>query len=734
SGANIFCVDSKNTFCVSVTANDSSAAYEFRVTSSLYSWAEIGLVGDDSLATQAAISQPFDDKILTTAIQDTRPDNPNENLAFNFSVPYASISPGPQSFFYTVLNSSTTAIQTTNTALAKPADDGVNLFHEQFTLILQPQSLAVIAPVSYCTTGFCLYITFDAATALPILTVQSSAQGWAAVGVNTQSMNSGTIFVGWKDSRGGYTVSERIAAGFQMPQIAADQSGFVLTTVPTSVPSGGWNIAFSVLVQDAGIAAGAIQSQDFIFAFSDSVAADVDQADSSFPFHSAAGAFNLDATTEAAAAAAALNPSTAASVPAATSTTTVAPGRASSVQSATGTKTESAIATATVANNSTTTAANSTVAAAAGNFCSDSSHSFCVDSISDFSSGTVVFTLQTSSSGWVGIGIGSSMASASAIFVGWIDSSKNGSAVISQRTGAQHVLTPMAQTQSFTAILQPPKSAAIWPTSKTVISFRISLSLVGIAANSSIPAAPTSFIFGISNTQPSVPGNAASTFQIHETYGLFQLDLSKPSTGVGETVAIPTLIVAHGVAMFFAWFVFPSAAIFIARFLKHRLGHLWYQLHVGLMIGGTGLFIILGLALVEANVEQKFGLPSFHAKLGVAVALALYPLQVLLGYISNAKFSEDRTSIPWWDRLHWWSGRMVFLAAIVNIYLGLLLAGVGLGLLVAYPVVIALVVGVFAVAEWKIGAAHHVREEAQESDESETAGGSSEDNSPGISA
>ena len=47
--------------------------------------------------------------------------------------------------------------------------------------------------------------------------------------------------------------------------------------------------------------------------------------------------------------------------------------------------------------------------------------------------------------------------------------------------------------------------------------------------------------------------------------------------------------------------------------------------------------------------------------------------QVILGFISNAKWTPDRTSIPWWDKAHWWFGRLLFLAGIANCGFGLML-------------------------------------------------------------
>ncbi|ORY40148.1 hypothetical protein BCR33DRAFT_370942 [Rhizoclosmatium globosum] len=86
--------------------------------------------------------------------------------------------------------------------------------------------------------------------------------------------------------------------------------------------------------------------------------------------------------------------------------------------------------------------------------------------------------------------------------------------------------------------------------------------------------------------------------------------------------------------MFIAWGVIPPVAIFIARYLKNVLGHRWYLSHTGLLIYGTGGLIVAGLVVIEINVVPgvtRFVGSSTHGIMGTVVALALYPLQCLLG-------------------------------------------------------------------------------------------------------
>ncbi|KAJ3129999.1 hypothetical protein HK100_008323 [Physocladia obscura] len=536
-------------------------------------------------------------------------------------------------------------------------------------------------------------------------------------------MIGSTIFVGWKNSTGGSTVSERIASGFYLPSMAPNQSQFQQTEVPTKIninSTGG--IKFSFVIKDVQLETLAIQSKNFIFAFSDVAASNPDQASSSFLIHSKTGIFNLDASTI-------LDTVSTTSLTKSSYTKEWIQFRSSATKTI---SPETTTALFSTTDNSIFTKLNFVLSTTQPNmnlnkisrqsgsdlnttsketlsgffddtYCYDLVNTFCMSSIANLSGGTISFTLQTSYPGWIGIGIGSSMASATAIFVGWYNTNLN--PIISQRQSARHTLPQFLSDQSLFTIVSTPSSVNIAKYTQLVLSFQIPLTMISIIG-------PTSFIFGVSNGNATYPDLPSSDFPRHNLFGVFQLDLSK-STSTGITEFVPgALIILHGVFMVAAWFVIPSIAIFTARFLKNRLGHLWYKIHTGLMIGGCGSFLILGLVMVELNQyeqnNQMFRIESNHAKIGIAVVFAGYPLQVLLGYILNARFSKDRVNIPWWDRLHWWIGRVVFLLALVTIFLGLRLAHAGIEIVIWYVVMIAVVGTAFVVAEVQIGASLHV--------------------------
>jgi hypothetical protein len=86
-------------------------------------------------------------------------------------------------------------------------------------------------------------------------------------------------------------------------------------------------------------------------------------------------------------------------------------------------------------------------------------------------------------------------------------------------------------------------------------------------------------------------------------------------------------------------------------------------------------------------------------------------VQSVLGYVSEKKFSMDRATIPWWDRLH--VGRLLFLVGVVNVYLGILLYSdrydVGGYVQTVYFAVIVAGALAFVYGEVKLGQDNHVK-------------------------
>jgi hypothetical protein len=354
--------------------------------------------------------------------------------------------------------------------------------------------------------------------------------------------------------------------------------------------------------------------------------------------------------------------------------------------------------------------------------------------------GNVIITVHSANTAWAGIGVGSSMANA-VMVIGF----KNGASyTLSDRNSRSRALPTIADTQASTLVpLAVP--APSWAT--IAFSFRRSLASLGITKDSSYI-----FASGTGVTTPSDPRSFFSPHGIDHVFG--QLDFTTPAAGPSPTgtssgnngtrttspttertsagtvssgeskpiLTLPsnfsynTLLLAHGYLLLFAWVLCPFVGIYIARFMKAKLGHWWYRLHLMVMIFGVGLFSIAGALLVYlykagAHFSTEY---SLHPLLGLIVTILLF-IQFALGFVSDYLFDEDRTSIPWWDVVHWWFGRLLTLFAIGTIVLGIryfesFYGDSGLALYITLAVTGGCGILLMVYGQFKYGASHHVKE------------------------
>ncbi|KAJ1544057.1 hypothetical protein HK405_008930, partial [Cladochytrium tenue] len=321
----------------------------------------------------------------------------------------------------------------------------------------------------------------------------------------------------------------------------------------------------------------------------------------------------------------------------------------------------STFATTTSVSAVSSTSANST---SADSYCYGSN--FCVYATLDVESDVVTFSVQSTLSGWVGFGIGSYYMSGATIYLAYTNTT--GGVTLSQRSTSGHTSPTYSSTQALVLVGTALSTGATSLQGATLaFTFNRTISPTGAASIST--SGPTRCIWAASDNAPSNPDSASVSLVEHKVKGSFSLDLSittdgsasnqsssddgGPSSPIDPDVGV----LVHGSLMFVAWGVCPPAAIFIARYLKPQLGHNWYRLHMGLATGGTLLLTGLGLLFVELTLGPgdvrllgSDGEP--HRPLGVALALAMLPAQVVLGVLANWLFSPARTGVPWWDQLH----------------------------------------------------------------------------------
>lgn len=293
---------------------------------------------------------------------------------------------------------------------------------------------------------------------------------------------------------------------------------------------------------------------------------------------------------------------------------------------------------------------------------------YCVYSEPDLK-GNVYLTLHGSLPGWIGLGTGDQMAG-STMIIGWKNST--GGYTISDRMATSESMPQPASTMVSQVVpLRVP--APTW----AVLAFTVFKPL-GTTYKSD-----TTYIYSISSRLPITIDSATSSFSKHDTRGnLGKLDFTTVSTtnvstttGTGlpvlqlpSNVDYSTIVRIHGYAMLYSWVLAPFVGIFIARYLKGRLGNWWFRSHVSVMVLGVGLGSVSAIILIYLfKTPPHFNSsPSAHPLLGLLVTILMF-IQMTLGLICHKLYKAGRAVIPWWNKAHWYLGRSLALFAIATI-------------------------------------------------------------------
>lgn len=334
----------------------------------------------------------------------------------------------------------------------------------------------------------------------------------------------------------------------------------------------------------------------------------------------------------------------------------------------------------------------------------------------------ILVTIHAATNGWAALGTGSVMDGSDMYVV----LQKDNKCTVSRRKGSGYASpTPVSdQIASIVNDVPPeaaPKTAESWATLKC--SFTRPIISDNSIADSKVPYI---WAFGelsggdIAEHNPSNKGSSTHNF----------LEAGQASTGsIGSAPFVSAdpetynlILFSHGMLFFLAWAVAPFIGIFIARYLKDMLGVWWYKLHLYIMLGVTGGFSLVSLILIVLY-KQGAHIASMHEYIGVAVCSILL-IQVIMGFVSNALWSPERTSIPWWDRAHWWLGRIVVIAANVNIYFGIIEFHERLGIkdsksvLITFGTIVGLGVISMIIGQFIYGQVHHLNDSPDDEEES----------------
>jgi hypothetical protein len=256
------------------------------------------------------------------------------------------------------------------------------------------------------------------------------------------------------------------------------------------------------------------------------------------------------------------------------------------------------------------------------------------------------FTVHSKFAGYAGIGIGTQTMKGSDMYIGYQNST--GGVTIANMKGTGHVApTPVGLVTSIPLLETKPAFS------------KLSFSFCKVNANSS------NYIYAAETEKPTGNVNSQSvSLEFHTgVFDSFVLDLAGSTTVApsGNGAILQTnskftkedVYKLHGALMLFAWSISPFIGIFIARFMKTKLGHNWYRLHVFFMGAGTFLvsfvsFILIVLYRSPPHFVGDESITTTHIMMGLLLTI-LVLFQVILGYISDAMFSEKRKFIPWYN-------------------------------------------------------------------------------------
>jgi len=134
-----------------------------------------------------------------------------------------------------------------------------------------------------------------------------------------------------------------------------------------------------------------------------------------------------------------------------------------------------------------------------------------------------------------------------------------------------------------------------------------------------------------------------------------------------SSITVDTLRAAHGALMFLGWGVIIPLGMLIARYFRH-LGPNWFEAHRGFQTFG---YILAIIALIIILVDVK-GINVPHGQFGIAIMIVGF-FQILVAIFRPHKEpgSYPTTVRIYFEYGHWWVGRLLVLAGIVNVFVGI---------------------------------------------------------------
>ncbi|TPX35974.1 hypothetical protein SmJEL517_g01814 [Synchytrium microbalum] len=286
---------------------------------------------------------------------------------------------------------------------------------------------------------------------------------------------------------------------------------------------------------------------------------------------------------------------------------------------------------------------------------------------------------------WLSIGVGATMSNADCV-VAWANG--DNSVTVSRRFSSGLAVPMNYPTQNLQLV-----NKTVAGTTFTVVVAR---PIAAMGANEvALAYGNQAYIYAFGSDKPT-SNMANAAFGIHtptarkEFMANFLDAVAAPAGGNGTSAAASVtlggpsplyqpLVQYHGILLFFAWCVAAPVGVTIARNMKKELGVWWFRFHA---LIGTTVFLsqMVGTYMAYYAHNLVSTLPHFsyantgvHGPLGLIITLAT-PTQFFLGIFIDRMWSPGRQGIPWYDKTHWWIGRIISFVGIavteagVNLY------------------------------------------------------------------
>ncbi|ORZ36711.1 hypothetical protein BCR44DRAFT_1512168 [Catenaria anguillulae PL171] len=320
--------------------------------------------------------------------------------------------------------------------------------------------------------------------------------------------------------------------------------------------------------------------------------------------------------------------------------------------------------------------------------------------------------LQFSTLGWVAFGLAPNAdMSAADVVVVWTRNGPEGILVnVSDRWSSGYNM-PRADAVQDWNVIAAGKSPA---DNKFLVTIRRAITTSEPAVDLPFKDEEQQFIWALS-TQPVEIENGKPQFNKHSEYGPFKMNMLKfdaasEPAGSGQglggnvqsdgTMSREKAVFIHGLCMAIAWGFLSYLAVFVARFMKTKLGAWWFRLHWGIMLVVAALSVTAVVILVMSPVGHSW-FSSAHAIVGTLVFGAMW-VQIIVGIVIDRMYEPARTFVPIRDKIHWAIGYILALGGPTAILLGLLHESAGMPLIGAYIATWVMFIALFAFGSYQL--------------------------------